>query len=286
MDESTPQTVRVAAYRSKQIIITIQWGAARRKTFQVFFRRDGSLFVAFPYFRNRTGILAAATIAGNGQTTSQVNLEAFGKIASHLVKYSHHPDGRAHFSQDGRVRTEIKRQSVPLDAQRGHIFSVLIQGLQAFDAADDAKDVGSSPKRTTLTFEIPGAPEANALKLIGRWLEISTLLPIGQAESIIGPKVPTQDRTGRQQIGFLLASPYDELPQHVLLITCELIPRLCPEPEVMLFYGGFDAREIMDDTTQEAGFLTFLYPASDADELKKRLGTIDWDSGRCRDANS
>ncbi len=43
----------------------------------------------------------------------------------------------------------------------------------------------------------------------------------------------------------------------------------------MLFYGGFDAREIMDDATQDAGFLTFLYPASDAEELKKRLGTID-----------
>lgn len=267
--------MRVAAYRSKRIIVTIQLGAARHKAFQVFFGRDGSLFVAFPYFSHRTGILAAATIVGNGQTTAQVNLEASGKIASHLVKYSHHPDGCAHFSQHGRVRTEIKRQSIALDAQRGHIFSVLIQGLQAFDTADDTKDAGSSPKRTALTFQIAGAPEAKALKLIGRWFDVSTLLPVGQTQSTIGPRVPTQDPAGRQQNGFLVASPYDKVPQHVLLITCELIPRLGPEPEIMLFYGGFDAREIMDDTTQDARFLTFLYPASDAEELKKRLGTID-----------
>jgi hypothetical protein len=43
----------------------------------------------------------------------------------------------------------------------------------------------------------------------------------------------------------------------------------------MLFYGGFDAREIMDDTTKEAGFLAFLYPASNAEDLKKTVGTID-----------
>jgi hypothetical protein len=44
---------------------------------------------------------------------------------------------------------------------------------------------------------------------------------------------------------------------------------------MMLFWGGFDAHEIMDDTTKEGGFLAFLYPASDAEELKKTIGTID-----------
>jgi hypothetical protein len=44
---------------------------------------------------------------------------------------------------------------------------------------------------------------------------------------------------------------------------------------MMLFYGGLAAREVMDDTTQEAGFLTSLYPASNAEDLKKTLGTID-----------
>jgi hypothetical protein len=59
------------------------------------------------------------------------------------------------------------------------------------------------------------------------------------------------------------------------VITCHAIIRLTQDPKLVLFYGGFDAREVMDDTSREAGFLTFLYPASDAEELKKALGTID-----------
>jgi hypothetical protein len=123
-------SVKVEAFRSERIIVTLQIGSKRHKIFQLFFGRDRSLYVSFPYFRHRTGILAAATIPANGQTTSQVNLQIGGKIASHLVKYSHHPDGRAHFSQDGRVRTEIKRQSVALDQQWGHIFTVQVQGIE------------------------------------------------------------------------------------------------------------------------------------------------------------
>ncbi len=31
----------------------------------------------------------------------------------------------------------------------------------------------------------------------------------------------------------------------------------------------------MNDTAQDAGFLAFIYPAADAEELKKTIGTID-----------
>jgi hypothetical protein len=266
--------IRIAAFRSERTVVTIQIGATRHKAFQIFFGRDGSLFVAFPYFRHRTGILAAATIPGNGRTTSQINLQTAGKVASHLVKYSHHPDGRAHFSQDGKVRTEIKRQSVALGRQNGHIFSLLLQGLEAFDKADDTKDVGTSPKRTALTFQIPASVEARAVKFVGRWLDVSMISAAGPSP-VVGPTLLTQDPDGKQQHGFLIANPFDETPHHVLCITSQPIPILGPEPEIMCFYGGFATREAMDDTTQEAGFLGFLYPASDADQLKARIGTID-----------
>lgn len=273
MDIQTP-VVTVAAFRSERAIITAQVGTARYKIFQVFFGRDGSLFVTFPYFSHRTGILAAATIPGDGRTTSQVNLQVGGKIASHLVKYSHHSDGRAHFSQTGKVRTEIKRQSVALRAQNGHIFSLLIQGVHAFDKADDSKDIGSSPKRTALTFQIANPLEIEAIKFVGRWLNVAMMSAAGPSPSV-GPSLFTQDSTGKQRSGFLVASPYDKVPQHVLCITCEPIPKLGPESEIMCFYGGFAPREVMDDVTQDAGFLAFLYPVRDAEGLKQSLGTID-----------
>jgi len=265
----------VNAFRSERIILTVKRDEGRHKLVQIIFGRDGSLFVNFPYFRHRTGILAAATIPGNGQKTSEVNLQLGGKVASHLVKYAHHPDGRAHFSQDGKVRTAIKRQSIALDRQEGHIFSVLFQGLEAFDAADDAKDAaGVSPKRTVLTFEFPISAHRDAMKIVGRW-SLASALRFREPTTSIGPIVPTQDPEGQIRNAFLLASPNEHV-EHVLLVTCELIPALSLEPHALVFYGGFDGREIMNDTTREAGFLGFIYPAADAEALKATIGTVDW----------
>ncbi len=265
--------MNVNAIRSERIIVTIQVGAERHKAFQLFFGRDRSLYVDFPYFRHREGILSVAKVLA-GQTMSQVSLAEGGKVASHRVKYSHHPDGRAHFSQDGKVLTEIRRQAVALDRQCGHIFSVLIQGLKGFDKADDKKDFGSSTRRTAITFQVPCPLEPGAIKLVGYWYNVSSL-PLGiKLLPSIGPKFPAED--SRQQNGFLVASPYNN-PEHVLLIKSYPIPRLGEQRELLCFYGGFDPRELFDDLTKEAGFLAFSYPASDVENLKKRIGTIDFD---------
>jgi hypothetical protein len=44
-----------------------------------------------------------------------------------------------------------------------------------------------------------------------------------------------------------------------------------------MFYGGFDPVEIMHDTNREAGFLAFLYPISEADKMRQRLGSLNLD---------
>jgi hypothetical protein len=64
----------------------------------VFFGKDGDLFVTFPYFRHREGILSICRLQANGENQTTVNLEQGGKVTSHRVKYSHHLSGRAHFS--------------------------------------------------------------------------------------------------------------------------------------------------------------------------------------------
>jgi hypothetical protein len=94
------------------------------------------------------------------------------------------------------------------------------------------------------------------------------------AATIIGPILTAQDPTGKRQNGFLVASPYDNA-RHVLFITCEPVPRISPEQDLLLFYGGFAPPAIMNDTAQEAGFLAFMYPAAKAEELKKTIGAID-----------
>jgi hypothetical protein len=271
----TPAHIKVRAIRSEKIVMTVQVGTARFKIFQIIFRPDGSLFITVPYFRKCMGILAAAAIPANRQNTSKIDLRETGKVSSHDVKYSHHPSGRAHFSQDGLVNTEIIRQSIALNRYQGHIFSLVAQGLGAFETADSGKDAAPpSLKRSTLSFPFEQSPEPDAIKFVGRWYDVSAL-PLGNTVSqIVGPVLATHNPDGEAHSGFLIAGPGNDV-RHVLFITCHQVPRLNAEPELLLFYGGFDAREIMDDTAREAGFLTFLYPASNPEELKMLLGTID-----------
>jgi hypothetical protein len=69
------QPIRVEAIRSQRIVCIIKACELRVKAFQVIFHKDGSLFINFPYFRHRTGLLSSSAIPGNGQEQTQVNLE-------------------------------------------------------------------------------------------------------------------------------------------------------------------------------------------------------------------
>jgi hypothetical protein len=146
--------MEVTAFRSEHVVVTVKADGHRHKIFQIFFGADGSLYVTFPYFTHTNGILAVVTITGPPGSSSTVDLADTGKVASHLDKYSHHPNGRAHFSQDGKVRTEIKRQAVALNSQRGHIYTLLVQNLRSFPAVNSGKEISTSPRRTTLTFDV------------------------------------------------------------------------------------------------------------------------------------
>jgi hypothetical protein len=43
-----------------------------------------------------------------------------------------------------------------------------------------------------------------------------------------------------------------------------------------MFDGGFDALEAMTDPTKEGVFLAFIYPVSEADNIRQRLGSVDY----------
>lgn len=182
--------------------------------------------------------------------------------------------GRAHFSQHGKVRTDIKQQFLALDCQWGHIFTIIIQGVSGFDLADVAKDAGVSPNRTAVNFQLAADASQQTIKFVGRWFDITAFPLGGDKQPVIGPKLTAQDPSGRFQSGFLVASPHANA-RHVLFLTCETMQRVTPKPELLLFYGGFAPRPVMDDTAQDAGFLAFIYPADNVDELKSRIGTID-----------
>jgi hypothetical protein len=258
----------VDAIRAERVVCTVRAGQLEVKAFQIVFHKDGSFFISFPYFRHRTGLLSISSISATGSRESQVNLEHGGKVTSHLVKYSHHVDGRAHFSQDGKIFTAIKRQSIALDKQHGHIFSLLVQGLNALDPA---KDELQSTKRAVIEFAME-SPEA--IKFVGRWFDVNAMR-FSNPTPTIGPVVPSLDPAGNRADQIFTASPFANA-HHVLAISCISVPSLGPEPETFHFYGGFSSPEIMTDPTKEAGFLAFLYPVEEPEKLRERLGSVDF----------
>ena len=259
--------------RSERVVCVINVREFRAKAFQVGFDEDGTLYVHFPYFQHRIGILSSSEIPATGERKADVSLEDGGKVTSHRVKYSHHPDGRAHFSQDGKIFTAIKRQSISLDTQNGHMFTLYIQGLHALDTAKTPRDdEGNSPDRSVIDFHIEPMPEA--VKFVGRWFDVSKLR-VSDPNVTLGPRQIAVDPDGVRVDTVLVASPYADA-KHVLVISCVVIPRLGPDREIFLFHGGFDAPETMTDPTKEAGFLAFLYPLSEAANVRERLGSVDY----------
>lgn len=265
------QAKNVDAIRSDRIVAVINTGKLRVKAFQVIFPEDGSLFINFPYFRHRIGLLCASAIPADAKRQTDVNLEQGGKVASHLVKYSHHPDGRAHFSQTGKIITAVKRVSIPLDTQNGHIFTLHIQGLAALHPADAVKDATTSVKRAVIEFKME-APDS--VKFVGRWLDVNKMR-FSNPTPTIGPIVIMQDENGLRTESIFVANPHPNT-RHVLAISCVPFPKLGAEPEMFMFYGGFDAFGTMTDPTKEGGFLAFVYPVSEADNIRERLGSVDY----------
>ena len=136
-------------FLTERFIVVIKTAQSRNKVMQIMFsKKDGSVFINFPYYKFSQGLVSLVTFSGNIKLPTSLNLVPGGKVTSHLVKYSHHPDGRAHFSQDGRVRTKVKKKAIALFKAEGHIFTAQLQGMNDFVATNSKKDVGSTLKRT------------------------------------------------------------------------------------------------------------------------------------------
>jgi hypothetical protein len=139
--------MEVKGFLSERVVVTVTADGHRHKICQIVFGKDGSLYLTFPYFKHTEGLLAEATVDGPPGAETLIDLAKKGKVASHLVKYSHHTSGEALFSQTSKVKTVVRRQSVPLAEQQGHIFTLIVQGLRSFESLGAAKGNAMSSRR-------------------------------------------------------------------------------------------------------------------------------------------
>lgn len=266
----------IKRFRSERFIFAIRTSSNHSKILQIIFsKQDGSIYVNFPYFLNSKGLASIATKRGGIISSNHVDLIEGGKVTSQLVKYTHHPDGQTHFSQDSKVLTVIRKQSVRLDQPDIHIFTVQLQGLHGFKKVED-RDLGLLNEQKTLLNLESVYSQSVAFKIVGRWLSNKQLEEnvIGHVE---GPKIIGKMPNGKTQEGFLISSPMSyPLSDHILLVTCEWIPRLSKDSTALTFIGGFDPLEVINNYMVDTKFLALAYPITNYEELKERIGSIDF----------
>ena len=244
----------------------------------MFQKKDGSLYVAFPYYKESTGLLTLATLSANKEYPTHIPLLNGGKVTGHKVKYSHHSDGSVHFSQDGKIYTQIKNNSVPLEGADGHIFTVQLQGINDFTSLKKSEQKSIlTPKKIILNFVFKGtAPEA--YKFVAHWYSqeslVNKITQFGDKPWFICEK-PDKTRV----VGMLISSPFNYSSKpYYLLLSCEGTPSLGSEfPSQLTFIGGFDHKSIALDHTKDTQFLSLAYPVSESyRDLVSRIGTVDY----------
>jgi hypothetical protein len=267
---------RFSTIAAEKAVVVVVTSLAIHQICQIMFRKtDGSIFVQTPYFRKRSGIVAHFNEPEGISGSRTYHYQDSGKVTSHLVKLSHHPDGRVHFSQDGKVRTEIIRQSFPLAESIGPVFE-----LHAFFLGGFQTITWAEKNRAYLPFVITnGLPFG--VTVTGQWRRKEDLLnnsfPAGGS---IGPISEIVSRkTGMKGVAYFLAQPSGfPLRDHVLMIECA--PAALPsgvDRETVILMGGWDPTEIKDGEAprKQTGFLSAMYPVESPEELSSRIGTID-----------
>lgn len=264
--------------RCPKFVITVGNNDEKHKVLNVVFSKSGGIFVSPAYFKKTDG-LAGLYHHKAGQKPGPVDIvigpEA--KVTSSIIKYSHPIDGNAHFSQDGKVITSIKKQSVRLDSHEGHLFTIMLQGLSGNKPVKSVRDSHKAHKtRSVVNFDVPGDLTARSIKFVGWWEHVSKLR-FGSEK--VGPKVFLPNKKGGR-IGFALTPPPNYvLSDRTLILTCETEQPITTSPDpIFSFVGGFDEPHIVNDLTKDTSFMSFVYPLDKKDAAQQRFGSMDFRS--------
>lgn len=249
---------------ASRVTFAVKQENLQKKIFQILFLKDGSLSIDFPYLRQNSAYMAEGNMP-LAELTPRLTVGHCGAAhhTLHTVKFTHHMDGNAHFSQDGKVRTIVRRKAVRLDKLSGHLFTIKVQGLSGFkDVAP--RDRRGSKKRRLVILETPEPTEG--LKVVAMLYPMSALgRIIPRPAPVVGPIVPTIGAEGAIARAVLLSWPSEAVDGRVLLVRIEPSSETDPDRETSLFFvGGFDPENIVFDHAKESGFMFLAAPIKES----------------------
>jgi len=242
-------------FRGDRFYLYIRWSDGVRRGCKIVFQKDGTVIVVLPTPRVAGGILATIQLDGGQGVSQSCDLTHSGKVTKSIVKYSHHPDGHAHFSQDTKIFTKIARTAAPLAAQHGHLFSLILQRLDLFPT--------EQPKSGKRSIQLGcDSPTSRTVKFIAS-----------------RHKMTGQGTVKRGHEGHLNIAPPSSYPlsdRYLCLVLREALEFDSAESPGLIFLGGFGDFTTASDPSRQLEFLAAAYPCSDYASLCAKIGSVDY----------
>lgn len=269
---------------SRKYLILLEGSFETKKLCAVeFVRKQGVLeyMVYLPYFHSTLGILVATRHEGEVGSSYDVDMEeAGGKTVSHLVKYSHHADGRAHFSQDTKILTSVVSHTAPLSSYQGHCFTLQFWGANGFKSATPSDSIPSNKQRPAI-LTAPGGTndECTSGRIVCRVWQGSSLSSAAALTSQ-GWARPVRWTINDRYLGQgVILLPRDRRPQDFFLSVDfkPLESDTRPTKPSMVFLGGFRDENRLSDVRTSPDYIAAFYTNRDQGwpELVKKLGSLD-----------
>lgn len=270
----------MSIHESKRHTLLASSPEGARKIFSVSFqKRDGSIYVYFPYHSSSEGVIGVA--GGVEIEDGRFAYDSFVPAAktSHHLKFAYHPDGRTHFSQTGRVLTSLVRHVAPLAEACGPIFYVTARGLAGFPLAT-AQERHANEANKGL-FEAHFDEPVSGVSFTGFLKPRQELLP--GPDSTSGSPLRTLLLPDGQTVPALaIGSPYSsDHHDRVLAITVEPLPlsNSGPRESSLIFCGP-----IKPDSDSDGGrrtCQTALYPRALGGSDLEDIPSIDLSELEC-----
>ena len=225
------------------------------KIFRISCGKDGSIYVHFPYVPDGGALVGEVSLDPQIKYPATLTVGPDFSTTIHKVKYTHHTDGRAHFSQDGKIFTRVRRKAVPFDQVRGHLFTVMVEGVSKF--VQLTKRPSGSVLAVPFEFDNP----TNSVKFLAHiydkaeWAKIATY---GDSS----PWVLVMDSDGKRSVGIMVGTTARRNSEQLyMLLSASAREDSYVEHDVQLaFMGGFDPSEMVHDHSKPTSCLMLLHP--------------------------
>ena len=248
----------LVAVDAKAYVICAEFSGNTYKVFRITCEHNGSIYVNFPYIPDGGALLGEVTLGTDMVYPGTLRVGPDFATTVHKVKYAHHPDGEAHFSQSGKILTRVRRKAVPFDHATGHLFTVMVEGVVGFNELP----ARATPSRKAQVIPFGFNGPMNSIKFVGMLYtkrEWASMASYGDSSA---PWLPVVRPDGGRGVGIALTTKARRQgePLYLLVSAFARESTFVEHAVQLVFMGGFDPPDTALDHTRPTSYLMLLHP--------------------------